>query len=103
MLYCFISTFIGNYIISGTKKAAKFTIITTHADEITKDIFTELKHGTTKIEAIGSYNNDSKTVLLCVINRHQITDLKKILKRYDNTFSYSETVNETFGNFKKIK
>ena len=103
VLYCFISTFFGNYIISGTKKACKFTIITTHPDEITQDIFRELKHGTTKIDAIGSYKNDSKTVLLCVINRHQIVDLKNILKKYDNTFSYSETVNETFGNFKKIK
>ena len=103
VLYCFISTFFGNYIISGTKKECKFTIITTHPDEITQDIFRELKHGTTKINAIGSYKNESNTVLLCVINRHQIVDLKNILKKYDNTFSYSETVNETFGNFKKIK
>ena len=55
------------------------------------------------MDAIGSYNNEAKTVLICVINRHQIVDLKNILKKYDNTFSYSETVNETFGNFKKIK
>jgi len=103
ILYCFISTFVGNYMISGMKKAYKFTIITTHPDEITKDIFDVLKHGTTKVEAVGSYNNESKTVLLCVINPHQLVDFKKILKKYDNTFSYCETVNETYGNFKKIK
>ena len=103
ILYCFISTFVGNYMISGMKKAYKFTIITTHPDEITKDIFNELKHGTTKIEAVGSYNNEKKTVIICVINPHQIVDFEKILKRYDGTFSYSETVNATYGNFKKIK
>ena len=103
ILYCFISTYIGNYIISGTKKACQFTVITTHPDEITKDIFTFLKHGTTKIKVIGSYNNEEKTLLICVVNRHQIVDFKNILQKYDNTFSYCETINETYGNFKKIK
>jgi uncharacterized membrane-anchored protein YitT (DUF2179 family) len=103
ILYCFISTFVGNYMISGTKKAYKFTIITTHTDEITADIFNVLKHGTTKVEAIGSYNNETKSLLICVINPHQLVDFKKILKKYDNTFSYCETVNETYGNFKRIK
>lgn len=103
IMYCFISTYIGNYIISGTKKACQFTVITTHPDEITKDIFTILKHGTTKIKVIGSYNNEEKTLLICVVNRHQIVDFKNILQKYDNTFSYCETINETYGNFKKIK
>ncbi len=39
VLYCFISSFIGNYIIKGTKTACKFTVITAHPDEITADIF----------------------------------------------------------------
>lgn len=103
IMYCFISTYIGNYIISGTKKACQFTVITTHPDEITKEIFSELKHGTTQIKAIGSYNKEEKTVLICVVNRHQIVDFKNILQKYDNTFSYCETINETYGNFKKIK
>jgi uncharacterized membrane-anchored protein YitT (DUF2179 family) len=90
-------------MISGTKKAYKFTIITTRTDEITADIFNVLKHGTTKVEAIGSYNNETKSLLICVINPHQLVDFKKILKKYDNTFSYCETVNETYGNFKRIK
>ncbi len=103
IMYCFISTYIGNYIISGTKKACQFTVITTHPDEITKEIFSELKHGTTQIKAIGTYNKEEKTVLICVVNRHQIVDFKNILQKYDNTFSYCETINETYGNFKKIK
>ena len=103
ILYCFISTFVGNYIISGTKKACKFTVITTHPDEITREIFSVLKHGTTKVQAIGSYNNAERTILICVVNTHQIVDFKNILQKYDNTFSYCETVSETYGNFKRIK
>lgn len=103
IMYCFISSFVGSYIIKGTKSACKFTIITTHPDEITNEITKTLRHSSTEISALGSFSHDQKTVLLCVINRHQIIDLKNILKKYDNTFAFAETVNETLGNFKNIK
>lgn len=103
ILYCFISTYMGNYIIAGTKKACQFTIITTHPDEITEEIFRLLKHGVTKLDAMGSYNNTKKTLLICVVNKNQISDFKNILYKYDDTFSYCETISETYGNFKKIK
>lgn len=101
--YCFISNFVGNYIIKGTKTAYKFTIITTHADEISHEITEKLKHSATKIEAVGTYTNTTRNVLICVINRHQLVDLKDILKNYDNTFSFCEPVNETYGNFVHVK
>ncbi len=103
VMYCFISSFVGSYIIKGTKTACKFTIITTHPEEITAEIKKTLRHSSTEISALGSFSHDQKTVLLCVINRHQIIDLKNILRKYDNTFSFAETVNETYGNFKQIK
>ena len=101
--YCFVSNFVGNYIIKGAKTAYKFTIITTHPDEICEEITHILRHGATKIAAEGAYTNTAKTVLLCVVNKHQLTDFKKIIEKYDNTFSFYEVVNETYGNFKHIK
>lgn len=103
ILYCFISSFIGNYIIKGTKSACKFTIITAHPEEIVNEISTKLRHSSTQMSAIGSYSHESKAVVICVINRHQIVELQEILRNYDNTFSFMETVNETYGNFKIIK
>jgi len=102
ILYCFLSSFVGNTMLKGFKTACKFTIITTHPDEITSDVIGTLHHSCTEISAIGSFNKEEKTVLICIINKHQMIDLQNILKKYDNTFSFSETVNETFGNFKKI-
>ena len=101
--YCFVSNYVGNYIIKGTKSAYQFTVITEHPDEITQDVTKILKHGVTKITAEGAYTHNRKTVLLCVVNSTQIADFRKIIAKYDNTFSYCETVNETFGNFKKIR
>ncbi len=103
MLYCFFSSFIGNYIIRGGKTAIKFTIITEHAAEIADEISSQLRHGSTQLSAVGSYKHDAKSVIICVVNKHQIVDLKNILGKYDATFSFSESVGETYGNFKHIK
>lgn len=103
IIYCFISTFLGNVIIQGSKQAYKFTVITTHADEICEEVLHTLHHGATKISAIGAYKNQKKDVLICVVNKHQIVDFQDILNKYDNTFSFVESVGNTFGNFAKIK
>lgn len=103
LIYCFISTFVGDFMIKGTKKAYQFTIITTHPEEIIEEISKKLKHSVTKVTAYGSYTNDEKTVLFCVVNRHQITELQEILSKYQDTFSFSEFVSEVYGNFKQIK
>lgn len=97
------SNFIGNYIIKSEKQAYKFTLITTHPEEIVRDISTVLQHGATKIMAKGAYTNAEKTVLLCVVNKHQLIDFKKIIDKYEHTFAFYEMVNEAYGNFRYIK
>ncbi len=103
IIYCFISTFVGNLLLKTTKTAYKFTIITNHEDDFIKEITQKLHHGCTKIDAVGTYTGAKKSVLICILNKHQLNDFQKIVSQYDNTFSYFEIVNETYGNFKHIK
>lgn len=103
VLYCFLSSFMGDFIIKGTKSAVKFTIITEYPKEIATDISNELKHGSTQVEALGTFRYEKKSILLCVVNKNQMVDLKNILSHYNNTFSFAESVNETYGNFVKVK
>lgn len=103
IMYCFISSFVGSYIIRGTKSAYKFTVITPHAKEISEDILNTLKHSTTIINSEGGYSHGKQSLLICVVNKHQLMDFKNILKKYSDTFSFCEAVNETYGNFKHIK
>ena len=83
--YCFISTFVGNQILKGTKTAYKFTVITTHPDEIVAEISDVLHHGATHLQAIGTYTNTEKSVLLCVVNKHQLSDFQTIDLRFYTT------------------
>lgn len=103
MLYCFLMSFVGNMIIKGSKSAYKFFIVTTHPDEIDAEIFDKLHHGATRISAKGAYSNTDRTVIVCVVNKRQLVDFSNILKKYDNTFAFVETVNETFGTFANVK
>lgn len=103
VLYCFISSFVGSSIIRGTKTACEFTVVTSHPDELIEEIARVLQHSCTKLSATGGFTSGQKSVLLCVVNNHQIVEFQNILKKYDDTFSYAKTINETYGNFKKVK
>jgi uncharacterized membrane-anchored protein YitT (DUF2179 family) len=103
IIYCFISTFVGNLLLKTTKTAYKFTVITTHKEEFVEEITRKLRHGCTEIDAIGTYTGAKRSVLICIINKHQLNDFQMIVSKFDDTFSYFEVVNETYGNFKNIK
>lgn len=99
MLYCFTTSLIGNLMLKGSKTAYKFVVITTRAEEIEQEIVKKLNRSATKLTGAGAYSNTEKEVLLCVVGKHQVIDFQNILKKYPETFSFMETVNETIGNF----
>lgn len=101
ILYCFISSFTGSSIIVGSRRACEFTVITSHAEEIARDVSENLRHGATQVTAKGTHDKQEKGLLICVVNRNQIADFQKILQKYDDTFAFCETVDETYGNFRR--
>ncbi len=103
LLYCFVSSFVGNVMIKGAKSAYKFIVITQHPEEIEKEIIGVLHHSATRLDGYGIYTGNKKTVLMCVVNKHQLVDFEGIVKRFPETFAFVEAVAETLGNFKKIK
>ena len=102
ILYYFITTFTGNLLIRSTKTAIKVTIITPHGEKLEREILEKLHHSCTQLSATGAYTGEKKDVLLCVINKHQLVELRAIIKEYPETFSFSEIVNQTYGNFRKV-
>ncbi len=103
LLYCFLSSFMGNRVISGIKKAYKFIIVTDTPDEIEKQITKNFHHSATRLNGIGSFSGKEKYVLICAVNKHQAIDFQNMLKKYPNTFTFMEIIDGTIGNFKHVK
>ena len=100
-----MNLFIANVIVdnglNGIKNGYKFEIITDNPDKLVDELLTKLKHGVTEINVQGMYSHTDKFMLICIINKRQIGDMMRILKKYPNTFSSFVKVNEVFGNFKR--
>ncbi|MBE5754258.1 MAG: YitT family protein [Clostridiales bacterium] len=103
MLYCFVSSFIGNAMLKGAKSAYNFTIVTSQPQDLEKEILKKLRHSATRVQGQGIYSNEEKTILTCLINKHQLVDFENIIKKYPEAFVYVQSVSQTFGNFKRIK
>ncbi len=101
LLNLFIANIIVDHGLSGMKNGYKFEIITKSPDELSAELITRLKHGVTEIKVHGMYSDTDKYMLICIINKRQIGEMMKILKRHPDTFASFEKVNEVFGNFKR--
>ena len=101
LLNLFIANVIVDHGLSGIKNGYKFEIITDKPEELAEELMTRLKHGVTEIGVHGMYSGEDKYMLVCIINKRQIGDMMKIIKKYPGTFASFEKVNEVFGNFKR--
>ena len=101
LLNLFIANIIVDHGLSGIKNGYKFEIITTHPEQIAEELMTRLHRGVTEMQVHGMYSNTDKYMLVCIINKRQIGEMMKIIKKYPDTFASFEKVNEVFGNFKR--
>ncbi len=101
LLNLFIANIIVDNGLSGIKNGYKFEIITSDPEAISEEIMSKLKHGVTEVHARGMYSNSDKYALVCIINKRQIGDMMRIIKKYPGTFASFTKVNEVFGNFKR--
>lgn len=102
LIYSVITNRVSDTIIKGGEKALKVEVITNNPDEITHDVIRILRHSATVLHAKGGYTNEDKTMLVCVINKHQITKFLEIIGRYPGSFACITDVSQTVGNFKYI-
>ncbi|MDR0890340.1 MAG: YitT family protein [Oscillospiraceae bacterium] len=103
LINCFITSQVGDMMLKGFKEAVKFEIVTDQPAELTKDLLENLHHGVTKLSAVGAFTEKNKTLLICVVNKHQIVKFEKIIQKYPGSFAYLTTVKGTIGAFEKMR
>ena len=69
--------------------------------ELAAILMERMRHGVTEVRVHGMYSDTDKYMLVCIINKRQIGEMMKIIKRFPGTFASFAKVNEVFGNFKR--
>ncbi len=107
VILCLINNYVcsrvSDVLLKGPRSAAKFEVITTHPEELSRELLQNLHHGCTIVPVKGAYTGTERSMLLCVVNRRQVVDFEKIIRKYDDTFAVVSTVNGTVGSFQKVK
>lgn len=103
IVYSFVTTTMANWVLKGYNAALKFEIVTDTPDELAQELLTKLRHGVTVVSAEGAYTHHHKALVICIVNKHQIADVERVVARYPGCFTYITGVNATVGNFKRIK
>ena len=101
LLNLFIANVVVDRGLGGIKDGYKFEIITSDPEALAEELMTKLKHGVTSMKVEGMYAHSEKYMLVCIINKRQIGEMMKIIKKHPDTFASFEKVNEVFGNFKR--
>ena len=72
IIYNLVCSWVSDSLIKGARTAAKFEVVTTHAEALSKELMETLHHGCTVIPARGMYSGHDKEILICVVNRRQV-------------------------------
>ena len=100
--YIFVFSRVGDAVFKGSRSAVKFEVVTTHPEEITQELFATMRHGCTAMQVRGEYSHTDRAMLICVINRREIADFERIIRKYEDTFAYFSGVNRIVGNFNRF-
>lgn len=94
----FITTKVIDAMVAGLDSSRAILIISEKQEEISKRILVELDRGVTELKGRGAYSGNDKNVLLCVVPRTQIQQLKELVQEVDkNSFMILADVKEVLG------
>lgn len=99
ILYSFASSTMAERFLKNGRSAVRFEIITSHPEEISREIIEKLHHTATTFPARGMYSKKNTNVVMCVVNKTQVAVLASIVRKYPHTFAIMSQVNEVMGNF----
>lgn len=101
-MYTLVAVFVGSRVIDFIQKgayAAKAAIIISNQNkEIAKQIHDVMDRGATLLRGKGSFTDEEKDVLYCVVSRNEIFRLKNVIKQVDpHAFVAVNDINDALG------
>lgn len=102
VIYSFLSSAVRDRMSQNSRSAVRFEIVTDNPDALSDAIIFNLQHSTTLIPAKGMYSGKPTNVLICVVNKSQVSELLNIVHDFPNSFVIMSHVTQVVGNFKKV-
>lgn len=98
ILMLYIGTKVMDFIIEGLNPKKAVTIISDEQDKIAEQVNLLMDRGVTVLYGRGYYSKQPREVLYIVINKQEVSLLKKIVKAHDkNAFLTIHDVRDVFG------
>ncbi len=94
----FVSSFVCDTILAGTKSAVKFEIITSYPERVTGEILEKVGRGVTLLPAKGMFSQQEKFLLICIVRKRQVDIMQKIIKENPDTFCFVSSTSDVYGN-----
>lgn len=108
-MYALISVSIMNftldYVLEGLNRATAYLIVSKESETIARKVMDEMERGVTGLHGKGMYSGEEREVLLCVVNRFESMQLRRIVVSCDSkAFMIAISASEVLGEgFKDIK
>ena len=101
-LYAIISVFltgqITDFIVDAGKRAKICIIISDKGEDIAGSILSDLDRGVTGLKGKGMYTGRDKIVLICICSKHDLPDVKDIVREHDKrAFFIIGNISEAMG------
>lgn len=102
IIWGYLNLFITTQIVDITAEGIPYTkgayIISKFEDSIKERIIAELDRGITLLNSEGGYSGEKQNVIFVVVNRRQVTSLRRLVKEEDpNAFMILVDVNDVMG------
>ena len=100
LICMYVTTKVVDLVLYGIDNACLCYIISDNTTAITQEIVSgHLHRGVTLLDGKGAYSGSHRDVLMCVIKRQQIGQLKRLVKAYDEkAFFIVTNAKNVFGN-----
>lgn len=94
----FVSSRAIDFVIEGASRSRAAMVISEKSTAIADRIHADLGRGTTFLHAKGGYTSQPKTVLYCVVGRHEVVRLQQLVEQEDeNAFVVLNDVYDVMG------
>jgi len=102
-MYTLISLFVSSRVVDTLQAVTPrrvALVVSMHSEAIAVRVLDELGRGATYLEGSGAFTDSQMKILMCVITRFELTDLKRLVREVDpNAFTVILDASDVVGRF----